>query len=85
MGEWFAENWYICILLIIYLVERSPEVLKSLKDAAQKKVEERAVQKVFGDKATEDDKQKRSKGKRVLSGVLHLLPFISRIKRMVGK
>jgi len=85
MGEWLAENWYILILLIIYLVERSPEVLKTLKDAAQKKAEAKAAREVFGDTEAGGDEQKRSKGKRVLSGVLHLLPFISRIKRMSGK
>jgi hypothetical protein len=86
MGEWFADNWYVVLLLVIYLIERSPEVLKSLKEHAANKAAAREADKLIGgaDPEAEDHKQSRSRARKVARGVLHLLPFISRIKR-IGK
>lgn len=91
MGEWFAENWYVVFLMVLYIVERSPEILRSIKEYAATKAAQEALDKVSvpaedeDAPATADDKQSRSRAGKVARGVLHLLPFISRIKRMSGK
>lgn len=93
MGEWFAENWYVVFLIVLYAVERSPEILRSIKEYAATKAAQEALDKVSvpaededeDAPATADDKQSRSRAGKVARGVLHLLPFISRIKRMSGK
>lgn len=88
MGEWVADNWYVVLLLIIYLAERSPEVLKSLKEHAAEKQAARALTKIAGADTdapeTEDDKKRTSRVRKVACGALHLIPLISRIKR-IGK
>lgn len=91
MGEWLAENWYVVFLIVLYFVERSPEILRSIKEHAATKAAQEALDKVSvpaedeDAPATADDKQPRSRAGKVARGVLHLLPLISRIKRMSGK
>lgn len=89
MGEWMADNWYVVLLLVLYLIERSPEVLKTLKEHAAQKAAARELTTILGadghSPAGADDKKLRTRVRKVAGGALHLLPFISRIKRVLRK
>lgn len=84
MGEWLTDNWYLVALLVIYALERSPEVLKAILSYSTK-TSRRSTDPIpevdaEGVPVTEDDKKRRSLGSKLLSGALQLLPVVSRIR-----